>query len=177
MCSLVQFGLLIIYFYLFEICNMALKNYTTTISAEKSIAEITRILAAHGVRGIMMDYDNNGLISAMSFRINLGTGEVTFRMPCQWQSVFEVFKQQKLIPVAKGYGIDKEKKQVEYDAKWRDQAIKTAWKLILDWTDTQMALVEVNMVTIPQVFLPYAVAKDGRTLSEQILSDPKFLLG
>ena len=28
-----------------------------------------------------------------------------------------------------------------------------------------------------QVFLPYAVMKDGRTLAEHIHEDPKFLLG
>jgi hypothetical protein len=33
------------------------------------------------------------------------------------------------------------------------------------------------MVTLPQVFLPYAMMKGGRTLSEHIAADPRFLLG
>jgi hypothetical protein len=40
-----------------------------------------------------------------------------------------------------------------------------------------MALVETQMVTTQQVFLPYAVMGDGRTLSEHVASDPGFLLG
>jgi hypothetical protein len=33
------------------------------------------------------------------------------------------------------------------------------------------------MVTIPQVFLPYAIMRDGRTLAEHAEADPNFLLG
>jgi hypothetical protein len=38
-----------------------------------------------------------------------------------------------------------------------------------------MALVETQMVTAPQVFLPYAVMKDGRTLSEHVETNPSLL--
>ena len=31
--------------------------------------------------------------------------------------------------------------------------------------------------TIPQVFLPYAIMRDGRTLSEHVETNPGFLLG
>jgi hypothetical protein len=41
----------------------------------------------------------------------------------------------------------------------------------------QLALVEVNMVTIPQVFLPYAIMRNGQTLSAHIETNPGFLLG
>lgn len=40
-----------------------------------------------------------------------------------------------------------------------------------------MALVETQMVTTAEVFLPYAVMKDGRTLAQHAQSDPSFLLG
>ena len=39
------------------------------------------------------------------------------------------------------------------------------------------SLVEVNMVTVPQVILPYAVMGHNRTLSEHIENNPCFLLG
>jgi hypothetical protein len=38
-------------------------------------------------------------------------------------------------------------------------------------------LVEVNMVTIPQVFQPYAITKDRLTLWERAMADPALLLG
>lgn len=45
------------------------------------------------------------------------------------------------------------------------------------WSTTPAALEEINMTTVPQVFLPYAIMKDGRTLSEHVATNPKFLLG
>jgi hypothetical protein len=46
-----------------------------------------------------------------------------------------------------------------------------------DWVEAQLPLVEVNMVTVPQVVLPYAIMRDGRKLSEHVATNPKFLLG
>ena len=42
---------------------------------------------------------------------------------------------------------------------------------------SQLALVEVNMLTIPQIFLPYAIMRDGRTLAEHAEENPNNLLG
>jgi len=47
----------------------------------------------------------------------------------------------------------------------------------MDWVEAQMALVATRMVTTAQVFLRYAVVRDGRTLSARITEDPQFLLG
>jgi hypothetical protein len=57
------------------------------------------------------------------------------------------------------------------------QAVRTAWRIVKDWTEAQMALVETQMVTTQEVFLPYAVMRDGRTLSEHVESNPALLLG
>jgi hypothetical protein len=40
-----------------------------------------------------------------------------------------------------------------------------------------MALVETQMVSTQDVFLPYAVMQDGRTLAERVPESPQFLLG
>ena len=57
------------------------------------------------------------------------------------------------------------------------QAVRTAWRIVKDWVEAQMALVETQMVTTRDVFLPYAVMRDGRTLSQHVQNDPGFLLG
>ena len=61
--------------------------------------------------------------------------------------------------------------------KTDEQAIRVAWRIIHTWVKSQLALVEVNMATIPQIFLPYAIMSDGRTLSEHVETNPGFLLG
>lgn len=40
-----------------------------------------------------------------------------------------------------------------------------------------MALYETEMVDMPQIFLPFAVGKDDKTLYEQMQTNPGFLLG
>lgn len=51
------------------------------------------------------------------------------------------------------------------------------WCIVKDWVAAQLAFIESRQVRTEQAFLPYLVIKDGATLSEKILNDPKFLLG
>lgn len=139
---------------------MALLNYTTKIEAEQTIGEIQRMLSIHGVTAMMTEYDGRN-VSAVSFKMDIGGKSMGFKMPCNWRAVAEVLKSE---PIPPKYKED-------------EQAIRVAWRIIHTWVKSQLALVEVNMVTIPQVFLPYAIMKDGRTLSEHVETDPGFLLG
>lgn len=141
---------------------MALLNYTTKTEAEQTIGEIQRMLSKHGVTAMMTEYDGPHVF-AVSFRMNIDGKPMGFKLPCNWRAVLEIFKNDK-------------------DARRRGsvnepQAIRTAWRIIFEWVRAQLALVEVNMVTVPQVFLPYAIMKDGRTLAEHVETDPGFLLG
>jgi len=143
---------------------MAILNYTTIIEPEQTISEIQKILSRHGVTAMMTEYDGPQ-VSAVSFQIKVDGKPMGFKLPCNHRAVREVFREQGVTSVKhKDKNID-------------NQAIRTAWRVIKAWIEAQMALVEINMVTVPQVFLPYAIMKDGRTLSEHVQSDPGFLLG
>ncbi len=144
---------------------MALLNYTTEIDCDKSAAEISKCLAMHGASAIMTEYDQeNSLVSAISFKISRPDGTpMGFRLPCDWRPVLKVLEKQK-------------EKQSRIRAT-QDQAVRTAWRVVKDWVEAQMAFIETQMVTTEQVFLPYVVMRDGRTLSEHVHEDPKFLLG
>ena len=52
-----------------------------------------------------------------------------------------------------------------------------AWRIVKDWAEAQMALLETQMVSTQDVFLPYAVMQDGSTLAERVRESPQFLLG
>ena len=60
---------------------MALLNYTTSISAEKTVSEIQSALAKAGARAVLHEYDGFGHIAALSFRIQTQFGEIAFRLP------------------------------------------------------------------------------------------------
>ena len=149
---------------------MALLNYTTKIEPEQTISEIQKMLSRHGVTAMMTEYDGPH-VSGVSFRVNLDGKPLAFRLPCNWKAVEAILR-----PKNPRNLYDAKRKAAQEDA-WKQQAIRTAWRIIKDWIATQLAMVEVKMVTVPQVFLPYAIMKDNRTLSEHIESDPGFLLG
>jgi hypothetical protein len=140
---------------------MALLNYTTKIPAEQTIGEIQKMLSGYGVAAMMTEYDGPN-VSAVSFKMNTNGQVMGFKMPCNWRAVRQIFKDD----------LDIRNTKLNSD----EQAIRVAWRIIHTWVRSQLALVEVNMVTIPQVFLPYAIMRDGRTLAEHVETNPSFLL-
>lgn len=130
---------------------MALKNYTTMINANKTIGEIQEILAKHGANAIMTEY-NDGQVIALSFRIKTPNGEIGVKLPANIDRVLQVLKNQR-----------KRNNQVK---DTREQAAKTAWRIIKDWIDAQMAILETEMVEMEEIFLPYMINKEGQTLYE-----------
>ncbi len=143
--------------------NMPLLNYTTNIDADKTAAEIARALSMHGAQAVMIEYDKeDSYIESLSFRIQVGEKMVAFRLPCDWKPVLEVLENDSKVPRARAN---------------KEQAVRTAWRIIKVWVAAQMALVETQMVSTEEVFLPYAVMPDNRTLAEHVQENPQFLLG
>lgn len=143
---------------------MALLNYTTKIDADKTCAEIGRILSSHGAMKLMTDFsEEDGSVSALSFQIRLSDGRLAgFRLPCDWRPVLQILENDRKVPRS-------HKNQL--------QAVRTAWRIIKDWCEAQMALVETNMAKTEEVFMPYMVMKDGKTLAQRMQTNPEFLLG
>lgn len=143
-----------------------LKDHTTIIEPEQTISEIQKLLSRHGVTAMMTEYEG-AQVDAVSFRMNVEGRDMAFRLPCNHRAVREVLNQQGITT-----GNLKHK-----DKSLDNQSIRTAWRIILKWIDAQLALVEVNMVSVPQIFLPYTIMRDNRTLAEHVADDPQFLLG
>ena len=127
---------------------MPLKNYSTKIPSERTIAEIEKILATHGVTDIWKKYNGAGQVTAVNFVVDTEFGKMPFRLPMKPDAVQQILKDQK--------NSGKLKK-----IPWRmienmDHAHSIGWRIIKDWIAAQMALIEIEMVTIEQVFLPYA---------------------
>lgn len=128
---------------------MALKNYTTTINANKTIGEIQEILSKHGATAIMTEY-SNGEVIALSFKINTPRGEIGINLPANTDKVLRVLKKQK-----------QKNGQIRDN---QEQATKVAWRIIKDWIDAQMAILETEMVDMEEIFLPYIINNSGETI-------------
>ena len=139
---------------------MPLLNYTTSINADRTIQEIQSCLARHGAKAIINEYDDNGYIIALSFAIELNDQKIGFKLPCDWRPVQQILEKDRKVPKR---------------LKTQEQALRVAWRIIKDWVDAQMAIVETKMVKIEEVFLPYAVQRNGRTLYENTVESGMLL--
>ena len=141
---------------------MAILNYTTQIDVYKTVAEIERILSEHGVMSIMKQYEDGQVVS-LSFLIDDGEKKIPVRMPIRVDECLKVMQKQK-----------KEHPKMQIEAT-KEQASKVAWRIMKDWIEVQMALLEINMVRFEEIFLPYIETTDGKTIYEK-LEERKFLL-
>ncbi len=134
---------------------MAILNYTTKIKPEKTASEIQEKLAKAGAQAILTEYDE-GLMCAMSFRIMSQHGMLSFRLPINIQGVLNAIQHDNKIP----------KK-----FKTKEQATRIAWRILKDWIEAQLAIVEAQMANIKEVFLPYVQNQTGQTLFETLESN------
>lgn len=146
-----------------EYHNMAILNYTTKIDADKTAMEISKCLSMHGAKSVNTEYDTKqGCISAISFMILLKDQPICFKLPCHWEPILQLISDDRKVPNR---------------LKTREQAVRIAWRIVKDWVEAQMALVETKMAKTEEVFLPYALNSNGETLFQQIEKKPELLLG
>lgn len=137
---------------------MPLLNYTTKVNVFATLGEIQAQLVKHGARKIMQDYDGDGHITALTFSINTPAGARGVRLPANVDAVHKVLTKQK----------------VKCD---REQAERVAWRIVKDWVEAQMAILESEMVQMDEIFLPYMVNDKGQTFFAAYRSNQLMLEG
>lgn len=137
-----------------------LKNYTTKIPAHITIAEIEQILLLNGARGIMKEYEE-GAVESLVFTIPTEHGEIAFKLPCQFKKILERLKRFK-----RDGKLNKVTwKQLEN----QDHSQNVGWRIIKDWVAVQVSLINIDIVSLEQIFLPYAYdVYTKQTLFEKI---------
>jgi|SRR6056297_675530 len=137
---------------------MVLKNYTTSISVEKTMMEIEKILASHGASHIFKMYNDDHQPMALAFKASINGQLISFKLPMEEDKILRVFQ----IEVNKG----KLPKKYYSD---KDQARRTGWRIIKDWVVAQMALIEIHVVKFEEIFLPYIYDEvNNKTLFEKL---------
>lgn len=136
---------------------MGLLNYTTRVDWRKSVQEIIGMLVAAKVSAVMQEYDGAQYVTALAFKAQTPAGEMAFRLPVNVQAVQTILVQQH-----KARRIDR---RFANDAT---HARNVAWRITSQWVEAQVALIEIGMVKVEQVFLPYAQNAQGVTLYEAL---------
>jgi hypothetical protein len=131
---------------------MPLLNYTTSIVVEKTLGEVQGMLARAKAKRITLDY-TNGAPSAVEFAVDTRMGERWFALPANVDAVQTTLRRQNVT--------------LKYQS--REHAARVAWRIIKDWLEAQLALIESGMVTLDEVMLPYMLMENGQTLYLNVL--------
>ncbi len=130
---------------------MPILNYTTTISVQKTAGEIQEILARAGARTVVIEYGADRTPEAISFQVEMNGRLVSFRLPSQWHGVWKALL----------------KSSAERKYKTEQQARRVAWRIIKDWCEAQLAIIEAGAVEVAEVFMPYMInPQTNQTLFE-----------
>lgn len=142
---------------------MNLKNYTSSTPAHTTISFIEAYLAQCGVTGISKQYEN-GLPVALFFHIELSPAErFTVRLPAKVDEVQDFFWKEYVASTRRP-------RKTKED--FREQALRTAWKIQQDWVQVQMSLIKLKQVDFLQVFMGFLW--DGKQSFYQTLQASKF---
>lgn len=134
-----------------------LKNASARLTT-RPIDTIQEALASHGAKQINLDYED-GQAVAIIFVLEIGGQRHGFRMPARVENV-----------LVKLYG-----KRRIYTETQKKQAYVTAWACIRDWITAQLALIDIGLVKMEEVFLPYMLIAEKSTVFD-LYEQQQFLL-
>jgi hypothetical protein len=135
---------------------MNIKNYTSSVNADRSIMEIERILVGMGARNIAKEYDGFGTTSAIMFSIPKGDGFIPIKLPARVDAVKKLFISQ--------YKRKPTRVQIQASDK---QATMTAWRNVKEWVQLQATMIKLEQVELMEVFMPYIFRMEhGKTIFE-----------
>lgn len=137
---------------------MPIKDYSTKVDVFTTLGEIQGMLVKHGAKKVLQEFDDDGNVQSVSFMINTPMGMEAVRLPANVDAVQKTLAKQK----------------VKAD---REQAQRVAWRIIKDWVAAQMAILESEMVSMDEIFLPYMLNPDGQTVHQLFVKKQLLLEG
>lgn len=140
---------------------MNLKNYTSTTPASVSMGKIEKCLVTAGATNISKTYENN-ICTAITFRMLVHDRPLFFQLPARVEACFEVFWKEVKRP------------RPDTKVKTREQAERTAWKIICDWVEVQLSMILLEQADALEVFLPYVFNPETNQTFYNQLKDKGF---
>lgn len=142
---------------------MFLKNYTSDVPVHTTIGRIEAVLIRCGATGIAKEYAPGAKVVAVTFRIDMDGKEQVVRIPANEDAVHEALWEDYCRTV---------RSRRKGRADFRDQAERTAWKLMQDWIEVQMSMVMMKQADVLEVFLPFVW--DGKRTFYHMLKEDGF---
>jgi hypothetical protein len=145
---------------------MFLKNYTSEVPVAQTVHRIEQVLIRCGVTGITKEYGPGASIVAVMFHIKFGDQQpFTVRLPADKEKALQAM----WLDYADGDRLSEDGSRMAWNARKKkcrrdfvEQAERTAWKLVQDWVEVQLSMIQMGQAEFTQVFLPYIW--DGRQI-------------
>ncbi len=145
--------------------NKALFMEHTSVPAFRSIADIQHMLTQAGAASISQTMRDKH-VHGITFVLPAGNQDLNFELPARVDPVFNTLLLQRRRTPSNG---DRE--------EIRKKAENIAWRQLSKWLEAQIAIVGLGMVQAQEVFMPYCLGLDGRTMFEhwqgRLLEVPK----
>lgn len=156
----------------FNLKIMFLKNYTSDVPEQETVHRIEKVLIRCGASGITKEYANTaGELAAVSFQIDTPNGKVNIRLPVDKQRALDALwmdyvEDDRLSTDGQTIWSNTRKKKRKKD--FVQQAGRTAWKIVQDWVEVQMSMIQLKQADTEQVFLPYMIDITGKSFYQTI---------
>jgi hypothetical protein len=133
----------------------AILNYTTSIDAGKTAGECIGLLAQHGAGHIGIDYDGERQPCGLSFEIGTPWGPRSYHMPVNIAGTQKALEQ--------AYA----KRSIDLRFTYSDHARRVAWRVMKDWLEAQLALIEAGLAELTEIMLPWMQTSPELTMYGQ----------
>jgi hypothetical protein len=127
------------------------KAAETSVTVEKSQEDLLKILRRYGARSFGFDESPDGKEASVSFRITHGGRDLPVQLRVEVDAVYNALYAGK---PAYYRGLNRTK-------QWREQAKRTAWRLLVDWLDAACSTTAIGVQSVEEVFLAHVVVRDA----------------
>lgn len=117
-------------------------NYSTTIEPIKTAGECTSMLAIHGASEISTTWAEGEPVG-LRFVIKTAYGPMQYTLPININGTWRMLQQAK----SKG--------KITARFATEEQAKRVAWRVMKDWLEVQLDMVEAGVAEFAQIMLPY----------------------
>jgi hypothetical protein len=131
-------------------------NYTTVIDPTKTAGECFTMLARHGAAKVMITFDGKQEPNGLSFEIATQWGQKQYALPVNAAGTLAALEAgNRAGNVANRYVT-------------QEQAVRTGWRVLKDWLEAQLAMIEAGVSVLDQVMMPWEAVADGRNMYEAV---------
>lgn len=107
---------------------------------------------------MVKDYVDKKVIS-LSFVYEINGTDLAFQLPAKTESVYQVLSKDKRL----------NNSQAE---KIKNQAERTAWRILFNWVEVQVAMIECDQLEFMQIFFTHLIdIKTGETFYQKLKSN------